>query len=52
MTAAGPVLVLVSFVLIAVSLVLIPLAAVVLLAGLTPLVRNRTLGPGMASGSS
>lgn len=46
----SPALVFVSFVLIAVSLDLIPLAAVALMAGLTPLARNRT--PGAESGSS
>ncbi|WKX69052.1 hypothetical protein [Streptomyces sp. XD-27] len=38
----SPALVFVSFILIAVSLDLIPLAAVVLMAGLTPLARSRT----------
>jgi hypothetical protein len=38
----SPALVLVSFILITVSLDLIPLAAVVLMAGLTPLARSRT----------
>nr|WP_246096375.1 hypothetical protein [Streptomyces botrytidirepellens] len=42
----SPALVFVSFILIAISLDLIPLAAVVLMAGLTPLARNRTPAPG------
>lgn len=46
----SPALVFVSFVLIAVTLDLIPVAAVVLMAGLTPLARNRV--PGTESVSS
>jgi hypothetical protein len=45
----SPALVFVSFILIAVSLDLIPLAAVVLMAGLTPLARSRTAGTTHAS---
>jgi hypothetical protein len=45
----SPALVFVSFTLIAVSLDLIPLAAVVLMAGLTPLARSRTAGTTHAS---